>query len=109
VLEQTADGQPAVRAARPGELGGALSGRDIEAVSKTVSGLIKLLYPDAAMKIPDEDLEMIVARLALEARRRVKEQQKARAADGVSEHAFQLSPWRRGRGAIRFHARIAQR
>ena len=55
--------------------GGALSGRDIEAVSKTVSGLIKLLYPDAAMKIPDEDLEMIV-RLALEARRRVKEQQK---------------------------------
>jgi ATP-dependent Lon protease len=55
--------------------GGALSGRDIEAVNKTVSGLIKLLYPDPAMAIPDEDLEIIV-RLALEARRRVKEQQK---------------------------------
>lgn len=55
--------------------GGALSGRDIEAVSKTVSGLIKLLYPDSSMTIPDEDLESIV-RLALESRRRVKEQQK---------------------------------
>lgn len=55
--------------------GGALSGRDIEAVSKTVSGLMKLLYPDPAMTIPDAELEMIV-RLALESRRRVKEQQK---------------------------------
>ncbi len=55
--------------------GGALSGRDIEAVNKTVSGLVKLLFPDPAMEIPDEDLEWIV-RLALEARRRVKEQQK---------------------------------
>ena len=56
-------------------LGGALSGRDIEAVNKTVSGLLKLLYPDPAMPVVDEDLELIV-RLALEARRRVKEQQK---------------------------------
>ena len=55
--------------------GGALSGRDIEAANKTVSGLIKLLYPDATMPIPDEDLE-IIAKLALESRRRVKEQQK---------------------------------
>ena len=55
--------------------GGALSGRDIEAVNKTVSGLIKLLYPDPAMTIPDAELELIV-RLALESRRRVKEQQK---------------------------------
>lgn len=55
--------------------GGALSGRDIEGVSKTVSGLIKLLYPDPTMAIPDADLEVIV-RLALESRRRVKEQQK---------------------------------
>jgi ATP-dependent Lon protease len=55
--------------------GGSLSGRDIEAVSKTVSGLVKLLYPDATMAIPDEDLEAIV-RAALEVRRRVKEQQK---------------------------------
>lgn len=56
-------------------LGGALSGRDIEAVNKTVSGLAKLLFPDPAMEIPDEELVWVV-RLALEARRRVKEQQK---------------------------------
>jgi ATP-dependent Lon protease len=55
--------------------GGALSGRDIEAVNKTVSGLIKLLYPDPMMAVADEDMEMIV-RYALECRRRVKEQQK---------------------------------
>ncbi len=55
--------------------GGALSGRDIEAVSKTVSGLVKLLYPDPTMVIPDGELEVVV-RLALESRRRVKEQQK---------------------------------
>jgi hypothetical protein len=56
-------------------LGGALSGRDIEAVNKTVSGLTKLLFPDPEMPVPDADLEWMV-RLALEARRRVKEQQK---------------------------------
>lgn len=56
-------------------LGGALSGRDIEAVNKTVSGLAKLLFPDPAMPVSDEDLEAMV-RLALEARRRVKEQQR---------------------------------
>jgi ATP-dependent Lon protease len=55
--------------------GGALSGRDIEAVNKTVSGLTKLLFPDPDMAVPDEDLEWIL-RLALESRRRVKEQQK---------------------------------
>jgi ATP-dependent Lon protease len=56
-------------------LGGALSGRDIEAVNKTVSGLAKLLFPTPDMEVPDADLEWMV-RLALEARRRVKEQQK---------------------------------
>ena len=55
--------------------GGALSGRDITAVNKTVSGLLKLLYPDPKMEVPDEDLEELV-RIALEVRRRVKEQQK---------------------------------
>ncbi len=55
--------------------GGALSGRDIEAVTRSVSGLVKLLYPDPDVAVPDEELEKIV-RLALEARRRVKEQQK---------------------------------
>jgi ATP-dependent Lon protease len=56
-------------------LGGALSGRDIEAVTKTVSGLVKLIFPKPDMPISDEDLEWIV-RLALESRRRIKEQQK---------------------------------
>jgi ATP-dependent Lon protease len=55
--------------------GGALSGRDITAVNKTVSGLLKLLYPDPEMPVPDEELEEMV-RAALEVRRRVKEQQK---------------------------------
>ena len=55
--------------------GGALSGRDQNAVNKTVSGLVKLLYPDPTVAVPDDDLEWAV-RLALEVRRRVKEQQK---------------------------------
>jgi ATP-dependent Lon protease len=55
--------------------GGALSGRDQNAVNKTVSGLLKLLHPDPADPVPDEELEWAV-RLALEVRRRVKEQQK---------------------------------
>lgn len=56
-------------------LGGALSGRDTNAVNKTVSGLLKLLYPHPESSISNEDLEWAV-RLALEVRRRVKEQQK---------------------------------
>jgi ATP-dependent Lon protease len=56
-------------------LGGALSGRDTNAVHKTINGLLKLLYPDSALIPSDEDLEWTV-RLALECRRRIKEQQK---------------------------------
>ncbi|MCK5804454.1 MAG: BREX system Lon protease-like protein BrxL, partial [Lentisphaeria bacterium] len=55
--------------------GGALSGRDVNAVNKTVSGLLKLLYPDGETEVPEEDLEWAV-RTAMESRRRVKEQQK---------------------------------
>jgi ATP-dependent Lon protease len=54
--------------------GGALSGRDTNAVNKTISGLLKLLYPGDS-EVPDEDIEWAV-RVAMEARRRVKEQQK---------------------------------
>jgi len=54
--------------------GGALSGRDTNAVNKTASGLLKLLYPGET-KASDEDIEWAV-RVAMEARRRVKEQQK---------------------------------
>lgn len=55
--------------------GDALSGRDLTAVNKTVDGLLKLLYPNGDSEISDEDLEWSV-RLALECRRRVKEQQR---------------------------------
>ncbi len=55
--------------------GGALRGRDIEAVNKTISGLAKLLFPDPGMEISDEDLQKMI-RIALESRRRVKEQQR---------------------------------
>lgn len=55
--------------------GGALSGRDTNAINKTVSGLLKLLYPSSDAAVPDEDLEWAV-RIAMEVRRRVKEQQK---------------------------------
>ena len=55
--------------------GGALSGRDINGVNKTISGLLKLIHPGQEAEVSDEDLEWAV-RLALEVRRRVKEQQK---------------------------------
>ena len=57
------------------QFGGSLSGRDTNAVNKTVSGLLKLLYPGMEEEVSDEDLEWAV-RQGLEARRRVKEQQK---------------------------------
>jgi ATP-dependent Lon protease len=56
-------------------LGGALSGRDTTGVQKTVSGLIKLVSPNPDTPVPDDMLEWAL-RLALECRRRVKEQQK---------------------------------
>lgn len=55
--------------------GASLSGRDTNGVNKTVSGLLKLLYPGADQPIPDDELEWAV-KIALECRRRVKEQQK---------------------------------
>jgi len=55
--------------------GGALSGRDTNAVNKTVSGLLKLIYPSGDDDVSEEDLEWAV-RIAMEVRRRVKEQQK---------------------------------
>ncbi len=58
-----------------------LSGRDRKAANNTVNGLLKLLWPDPEMGIPDEDLAW-AAELALEMRRRVKEQQ---AAIGIAE------------------------
>lgn len=55
------------------KLGKNLNQRDVIAVRKTVSGLVKLIYPNG--KYTKEDLEEIL-RIALEMRRRVKEQLK---------------------------------
>jgi len=56
-------------------LGSHLEGRDASAVRRTVAGLLKLLHPDSNVTKPElqEYLE-----LALEARRRIKEQLKKR-------------------------------
>lgn len=57
------------------DYGGALSGRDTSAVNKTLNGLLKLMQPNPEAPITDELLEWAV-KIALEYRRRVKEQQK---------------------------------
>lgn len=57
------------------DYGGALSGRDTTAVNKTLNGLLKLMQPNPEMPVSDELLEWAV-KIALEYRRRVKEQQK---------------------------------
>lgn len=54
-------------------LGSHLNARDVKAVRKTVSGLVKLVYPDGEVS-RDELAELV--EVALEGRRRVKEQLK---------------------------------
>ncbi|MBA2514319.1 MAG: protein kinase, partial [Solirubrobacterales bacterium] len=51
-----------------------VSGRDRKAANNTVNGLLKLLWPNSEMEVPDESIAW-AAELALEMRRRVKEQQ----------------------------------
>ncbi len=57
------------------DYGGALSGRDTTATNKTLNGLLKLMQPNPEVPISEELLEWCV-KIALEYRRRVKEQQK---------------------------------
>jgi len=57
------------------DYGGALSGRDTTAVNKTINGLLKLMQPNPETPVSDELLEWVV-KIAMEYRRRVKEQQK---------------------------------
>jgi ATP-dependent Lon protease len=54
-------------------LGNNLKQRDVQAVRKTVSGMLKLLFPDG--KFSKDDLEMVLT-YAIRGRRRVKEQLK---------------------------------
>ncbi|MGI9189310.1 MAG: BREX system Lon protease-like protein BrxL, partial [Longimicrobiaceae bacterium] len=56
------------------EWGSQLSGRDRRAADNTVNGLLKLLYPDPDAPVPAEFLDW-AAGIAVELRRRVKEQQ----------------------------------
>ena len=56
------------------EWGKQLSGRDRKAANNTVNGLLKLLWPNPDIEVPDDALAW-AAGLALELRRRVKEQQ----------------------------------
>lgn len=71
--------------------GSALSGRDTNAANKTVSGLLKLLYPDSETEVPDQELEWVV-KIALESRRRVKEQQKCIGKDeyGKTDFSYEM-------------------
>lgn len=55
------------------KLGRDLNQRDVIAIRKMVSGLVKLVYPDG--KVEKEELEVLL-RFAMESRRRVKEQLK---------------------------------
>jgi len=54
-------------------MGDHLNARDVKAVRKTVSGLVKLVYPDGEPTAPEL---AVLVELALEGRRRVKEQLK---------------------------------
>jgi len=67
------------------DLGEHLNARDVKAVRKTVSGLVKLLYPSGDP--PRDQLEELLE-LALEGRRRVKEQLKRMGAFEYARTSF---------------------
>lgn len=66
-------------------LGAHLNARDVKAVRKTVSGLVKLLHPDGAFT--EDELRQYLE-LALEGRRRVKEQLKKMGAFEYHQTSF---------------------
>ncbi len=68
-------------------LGSHLNARDVKAVRKTVSGLVKLIYPDG--NLSKEELQELVE-LALEGRRRVKEQLKKMGSFEYHQVSFSL-------------------
>ena len=90
-------------------LGAHLNARDRKAVRRTVSGLMKILHPHG--EISKEDLEEIL-KLAIEGRRRVKEQLKKMGAfeyyhtsfsyleNGTGEEHFVAVPEQGGRGLV---------
>src|SRR5437588_4322768 len=68
-------------------LGSHLKSRDVKAVRKTVSGLVKLIYPNGELS-RDEVAELV--ELALEGRRRVKEQLKKMGSFEFHQTSFSL-------------------
>ena len=89
-------------------LGGALSGRDTTGVQKTLSGLIKLVSPNPDIPVPDEVLEWAL-RIALECRRRVKEQQKRIGSAEFRNTQFSYSMGDDGGGEVRGNPGAIQR
>ena len=69
-------------------LGSHLNSRDVKAVRKTVSGMVKLLYPDGEFT-KDELREL--TELSLEGRRRVKEQLKKMGSFEYHQTSFSLT------------------
>jgi ATP-dependent Lon protease len=88
-------------------LGGALSGRDIEAVNKTVSGLTKLLFPDPSARAGRGPRVDRARRARVAAPREGAAE--ALLQERVPQHALQLHRRSRRRGAVRLDARAAQR
>jgi ATP-dependent Lon protease len=68
-------------------LGSHLKSRDVKAVRKTVSGLVKLIYPNA--ELTKEEMAELVE-LSLEGRRRVKEQLKKMGSFEFHQTSFSL-------------------
>ena len=68
-------------------LGSHLKARDVKAVRKSVSGLVKLIYPNGALS-KEEIAEMV--ELSLEGRRRVKEQLKKMGSFEFHQTSFSL-------------------
>src|SRR2546430_11808416 len=68
-------------------LGSHLKSRDVKAVRKTVSGLVKLIYPNGELS-KEEVAELV--ELSLEGRRRVKEQLKKMGSFEFHQTSFSL-------------------
>ena len=86
-------------------LGSHLNARDVKAVRKTVSGLVKLLYPHG--ELSGQELAELVE-MALEGRRRVKEQLKKMGSFEYHQTSFQLHRQRDPRRAVRRRSRAGR-
>ena len=86
-------------------LGAHLNARDRKAVRKTVSGLVKILYPHGEV---DAGRLAELLELALEGRRRVKEQLKKMGSFEYYHTSFSYTMQRDRRGAVRRRARAGR-